>query len=444
MGTKWTVRRALALVAASGALALAVVVVLPGSDAGAAVPAAEPGLADVVVQQVDPCPDNLFPIGPQRPDDCVPCPPGDYRNSELQPVMTRAEACNPADAGYFVAEEGSVLADMKPCPVGSYQPKTGKPSCILASVGHSVAKEASIAQTPCAAGTFQPAEGKASCTPASPGSYVASDAASAQLKCKPGTYQPGSGKTSCIAASVGYYVPNEGSTSQLACPGATTTGSITCPTSSAPTTPPETEEPEDDEEAVVGDLCPPGSWSPNGAIPPGGSCTPAAPGSFVGEAGATEETPCEPGSYSSLFGATSCTPASAGSFVPTAGATSQLPCPAATEPGAATCDEAVLASEDGGSGSGLLRPVLVALAALLVVAGTFAVLRQRGLLGGRRPLPASPGFDVWADDDEPDLTVRRREDWDAPSRPEPPARRDEPPRPEPPRTERYDDLFDDL
>lgn len=72
--------------------------------------------------------------------------------------------------------------------------------------------------------------------------------------------------------------------------------------------------------------CGPGTFSATGNEP----CTPAAPGSYVADAGATEATQCPAGTYSPVEGATSCTQAPAGSFVSDAGASSASACPAGT------------------------------------------------------------------------------------------------------------------
>lgn len=73
---------------------------------------------------------------------------------------------------------------------------------------------------------------------------------------------------------------------------------------------------------VVAVPCSPGSYSATGNTP----CTLASPGSFVALPGATTQTACAVGTYSSAPGATACTLASPGSFVATTGATSQTAC----------------------------------------------------------------------------------------------------------------------
>lgn len=69
-------------------------------------------------------------------------------------------------------------------------------------------------------------------------------------------------------------------------------------------------------------VCVAGTFSATGNTP----CTPASAGSFVASSGATSQTACAAGSFSSTTGATACTAAPAGSFVSTIGATSASQC----------------------------------------------------------------------------------------------------------------------
>lgn len=73
----------------------------------------------------------------------------------------------------------------------------------------------------------------------------------------------------------------------------------------------------------VGTLCAAGTFSANGVQP----CDPAPIGRFVATAGATQATPCEPGTYQSQTGQTSCVVASVGNFVDISGASQQVACP---------------------------------------------------------------------------------------------------------------------
>jgi YVTN family beta-propeller protein len=72
--------------------------------------------------------------------------------------------------------------------------------------------------------------------------------------------------------------------------------------------------------------CTAGSYSATGQTP----CTAASPGYFVSGTGATTQTACSIGTFSSSSGASSCTPASPGSFVSITGATTQTACAAGT------------------------------------------------------------------------------------------------------------------
>ena len=72
-------------------------------------------------------------------------------------------------------------------------------------------------------------------------------------------------------------------------------------------------------------------------------CIPASPGFYVPIAGATLQTPCETGTYSSSPGATACTQATPGYFVDTVHAVTQTACPAghySANAGATACTAA--------------------------------------------------------------------------------------------------------
>ena len=70
--------------------------------------------------------------------------------------------------------------------------------------------------------------------------------------------------------------------------------------------------------------CAAGSYSIDGY----GSCTSATPGHYVAVVGATQQMPCNIGTFSANSGSESCVPAPKGSFVNTTGATSSTSCPA--------------------------------------------------------------------------------------------------------------------
>lgn len=414
---------------------------------------------------VVPAPDaavRSVPTGVEPPEDEEPAPDlalcdhghwsvdgyGTVERSTTPNGRTTKIGCTPAEPGFHVPTEGATSETA--CLPGTYQDARGQRRCKDAALGQFVDAPEATAPKLCDKGTYgikekatTRAEG---CRAAEPGSFVASAGQAATTACSPGSYQPESGKDSCIPAAVGYYVPTSGAKAQTACPTATTTGSRTCVAAAPAPEPPEDES--EDDAAVDGDFvrpdgepCPAGTWSPNGLVPTASSCTPASPGTFVAEAGASEEVECPAGTYSGVFGATACTPADVGSYVPTAGSSSQLPCPSATDPGAATCDAALAAADTGSSGR--LLPLMVAFVAVLVAVGAFVLLRQRGLLGARA-LPsrgdAWAGFDDVRDLDDrdpgPQWTQRLpdAEPRGPASPPEPPARP----------TRRFDDdLFDD-
>ena len=403
------------------------------------------------------------PAAEPAPEDYALCDHGYYKEvtgrgtvltTDAPNGRTTKEGCKAAAPGQHVPTEGATAPTE--CVPGTYQDESGKRLCKDAALGQFVPAKAAAKPELCPAGTYG-VKAKATsqadgCRPAEPGSFVATAGQASTTACAAGTYQPDPGKTSCIPAAVGFHVPTAGARSQTPCSTATTTGSKTCLAAAPAPEPEPTDEIEDD--AAVdpdfvrpdGDPCPPGTWSPDGVVPTASSCTPASPGTFVAEAGATEEVECPAGTYSGVFGATECTPADVGFYVPAAGASSQLPCASASEPGASTCGEPI-ASDTTSSGSRLM-PILVAFVAVLVAAGAFVLLRQRGLLGGARPLPSRGdawagfddrgGFEPEARDAGPQQTQRLPDV--TPHRPEPPREPEPPLRP----TRRFDDdLFDD-
>jgi len=83
-----------------------------------------------------------YPFDPTRVYDCS---AGSYGTFEAG-VYT----CEPAPAGYFVADPGAIVAT--PCPLGTYQNLTGAVACQPAPIGTYVDVVASIAPTACPAG----------------------------------------------------------------------------------------------------------------------------------------------------------------------------------------------------------------------------------------------------------------------------------------------------
>jgi len=263
---------------------------------------------------------------------CEPCPEGTYKSTASD------DPCTPASPGNFVAGTGAD-AQTK-CPAGTYQNESGKSSCIDAPLGYYTDNDGEKNPDPCTAPTYADTVRSTSCKTAKAGHFVNTDAAKAQTPCKAGTYQPRDGQTSCLTADIGYYVDKAGATAQTRCATVTTTGATSCPTAAAP---PAATPAEDDAErgelVAAGTLCPPGTWSATGALPDGGTCTPASPGYFADGEGNLAQYPCEPGTYSPAFGAEECTPAEPGTYVPTSGASSTLPCPSSSAPGATTCGD---------------------------------------------------------------------------------------------------------
>jgi hypothetical protein len=239
---------------------------------------------------------------------------------------------------------GSKAAEL--CPAGTFRGDAATTSCTDAPAGRFVANAGATQATVCPLGRFQDETGKTSCKEAPPGSHVPATGAAAAALCPAGTFSASAGASQCTPASVGYYVPRPGSTQQLRCVTATQTGLSRCPAPTAtptPTPPPTADAPVTGDEPLSpqGDECPPGTWSATGTSRAGSTCTPASPGTFVAEPGATAETPCPAGTYSDDFGATECTPAPIGTFVAQVGAMDPMPCPGAMESGMTECPEVI-------------------------------------------------------------------------------------------------------
>lgn len=87
---------------------------------------------------------------------------------------------------------------------------------------------------------------------------------------------------------------------------------------------------------VLPSPCGPGTY-----IGSDGSCVPAPAGTYTDAAGATQATPCAPGTFQPQTGQTSCLPAPVGRFVATDSATTSTPCAPGTfeaQTGATKCD----------------------------------------------------------------------------------------------------------
>ena len=323
-------------------------------------------------------------------------------------------------AGYFAVgadSEGRGATDIDPCGPGLYK-AAGAGACTTAPAGQVTTGGradgyASTGIAACAAGTYKPTAGVGLCIPAPAGSHVPTTGATAAALCRPGTFSATTGASACTPAEVGFFVPGPGATSQRSCPTATEAGATSCPTAApvrpAPATTEESSDdlPEASAPAGDGDPCPVGTWSVTGTVPRGGQCTPALPGAFVAEVGATAEEPCPAGSYSAEFGAAACEPAPVGTYVPVAGTADPLPCASATTEGATSCadaggagDEAVaiaapiseVGADGGGLGfAGVLGAVVLALAVLVGFLHVQGVIAIPGLAGGpttRVPRPS--------------------------------------------------------
>ena len=274
--------------------------------------------------------------------------------------------CTRAAVGFFVADVGAQTQVAIPlgsrgtggdpdgrgskavelCPAGTFRGDAATTICADAPAGRFVANAGATQATVCPLGRFQDETGKTSCKEAPPGSHVPVTGSAAAALCAPGTFSASAGASQCTPAAVGYYVPRPGSSQQLRCVTATQPGLAVCPApTTAPGPTPPTDGPATGDEPLSpqGDECPPGTWSDTGTSRAGSTCTPASPGTFVAQPGATAETPCPAGTYSDDFGATECTPAPIGTYVAQVGAMDPMPCPGAMEPGMTECPEVIAA-----------------------------------------------------------------------------------------------------
>ena len=213
---------------------------------------------------------SIFDDEPYLPE----CTPGTYYISGIGCVNT-----NP---GYYQNMFGQDF--QIPCPVGTYQPNSGSPTCLDAPPGYYVNSNASNSATPCPPGSQQPLAGQTGCIGIDAGHYTQSGTSS-QTPCVPGTYQPQPNQSSCMPSDAGYHVPIEGQTNQT--------------------------------------ICPTGTYQPGYGRP---SCYEASPGYHVPIAGSLEEQECQPGSYADVFGLSDCKLASPGYYVNSIAATSQIEC----------------------------------------------------------------------------------------------------------------------
>jgi len=97
------------------------------------------------------------------------------------------------------------------CEPGTYQPDSGKTSCILASRGYSAPNPASLEQISCTVGYYSNVLGQANCLPASKGYYVDIDQATNQIECPEltSTIEVASNSlTDCILDTDGDFIPD--------------------------------------------------------------------------------------------------------------------------------------------------------------------------------------------------------------------------------------------
>jgi hypothetical protein len=126
-----------------------------------------------------------------------------------------------------------VRPTLNACGAGTYS-STGEEPCTPAQPGYYVAGSGATTQTPCAAGTFAAGTKNEECSLASPGHYVESAASATQATCSAGTYSAATGATSCAITPAGYY-SGPGSTTPTPCPAGTESaaGASSCKAKSA-------------------------------------------------------------------------------------------------------------------------------------------------------------------------------------------------------------------
>lgn len=131
-----------------------------------------------------------------------PCAPGKFSVTGLQP-------CDLAPAGTFVDAVGATQATR--CPIGTFQPDTGRASCLLAPPGTFVDTTGAAEATDCSVGTFQSDTGQASCLLAPVGTFVDVPGAAEATACPPGTTTIETGSVSadaCLADLDGDGLPD--------------------------------------------------------------------------------------------------------------------------------------------------------------------------------------------------------------------------------------------
>ena len=217
------------------------------------------------------------------------CPTGTY-----QPESGK-QSCISADPGHRPQKENGWATSQVPCSPGQYQPLSGQFDCLNTDVGHFTNQTGSIAQIPCSSGTYQADAGRLDCISANPGYHVDSEGQSSQSLCLAGTYQPLSGQNFCFSAEIGHYVNSslvDGALINLN----------------------QTE-------------CPKGTFQ---RLSIQSSCFDADPGYYVDLIGQSHQMPCPRGTYQPEIGQQFCIFADAGTYVDKPGQTFVVGCPTGT------------------------------------------------------------------------------------------------------------------
>jgi len=277
---------------------------------------------------------------------CVECPAGTY-NPRVAGVYL-GDTCESCPIGKFQPSTGKTVCT--DCPQGRFVDTVGQVACIVCSPGTSNSLTGQSECTPCEAGkfasdteqlecevcpegTFTSETGSYSCNECPAGRYGDSPGASACTTCETGKYQESSGHTACVDCTPGTYADTEGLTACLQCsPGEygdpDNPGTCTlCPVG--------TYQPEPGRSSCF--ECPAGRYTNSeGAL----SCRPCPAGSFSVGTKNTECQPCGPGTYQDDTGQTTCKECEAGTANAADGQTRCLPCNSgyySAQPGALEC-----------------------------------------------------------------------------------------------------------
>ena len=184
-------------------------------------------------EQCTPCPAGTYSDveGSDSQSSCIPCPPGSYAASPQSVECSLCQAgtysdeegmveCKPADAGYFLPEEGATSkVNMQPCAVGTFGDVEGLDACFDCAAGTYSNTTASRACFDCPAGTFSIQEGSTSadnCLPCELGSYAPIASVSCS-ECDAGTYAAERGLEFCTGCPSGTYGVAIGGTSIDVC-----------------------------------------------------------------------------------------------------------------------------------------------------------------------------------------------------------------------------------